>query len=89
MMLDQLEIAENIVVITYAALMGAIALGFAVAFGLGGHDVALQMFTSACNAPRPSGSSSGTSEKARAEPDSKTTDPTIRPGGLPPPPEPV
>jgi Conserved TM helix len=47
MMLDQLEIAENIVVITYAALMGAIALGFAIAFGLGGRDVASTMLGSA------------------------------------------
>jgi hypothetical protein len=43
MILDQLEIAENIVVITYAALMGAIALGMALAFGLGGREVASQM----------------------------------------------
>jgi Mechanosensitive ion channel, conserved TM helix len=40
MILDQLKIANNIVVITYAALMGAIALGLALAFGLGGRDVA-------------------------------------------------
>ena len=42
MILDQLKIANNIVVITYAALMGAIALGLALAFGLGGRDVAGQ-----------------------------------------------
>ena len=40
MILDELQIANNIVVITYAALMGAIALGLALAFGLGGRDVA-------------------------------------------------
>ena len=40
MILDQLQIANNIVVITYAALIGALALGMALAFGLGGRDVA-------------------------------------------------
>jgi hypothetical protein len=43
MILDQLKIAHNIVVITYAALLGAIALGCAIAFGLGGREVAGQM----------------------------------------------
>jgi hypothetical protein len=47
MMLDQLEIAENIVVITYAALMGAFALGMAIAFGLGGREVASLMLQGA------------------------------------------
>jgi hypothetical protein len=40
MILDQLEIAENIVTITYAGLVGALALGSALAFGLGGREVA-------------------------------------------------
>ena len=47
MILEELEIAESIVVITYAALMGAIALGMALAFGLGGRDVASQMLQGA------------------------------------------
>lgn len=47
MILDQLQIAQNIVVITYAALLGAIALGSALAFGLGGRDVAREMLQSA------------------------------------------
>ena len=47
MVLDQLRIAENIVVITYAALLGAIALGSALAFGLGGRDVARELLESA------------------------------------------
>lgn len=47
MILDQLKIAENIVVITYAALIGSIALGAALAFGLGGRDVARQMLMGA------------------------------------------
>ena len=47
MILDQLKIAEDIVVITYAALLGAIALGSALAFGLGGRDVAREMLMGA------------------------------------------
>lgn len=47
MILDQLKIAEDIVVITYAALLGAVALGSALAFGLGGRDVARELLTSA------------------------------------------
>jgi hypothetical protein len=47
MILDQLQIAENIVTITYAGLIGAIALGSALAFGLGGRDVARQMLEGA------------------------------------------
>jgi hypothetical protein len=43
MILDQLMIAETIVTITYAALIGALALAAALAFGLGGRDVASQM----------------------------------------------
>ena len=43
MILDELQIASNIVVITYAALMGAIALALALAFGLGGRDVAARL----------------------------------------------
>ena len=47
MILDQLRIAEDIVVITYAALLGAIALGSALAFGLGGRDVARELLVGA------------------------------------------
>jgi Conserved TM helix len=43
MALNQLRIATEIVTITYAALLGAIALGSALAFGLGGRDVASRM----------------------------------------------
>ncbi len=42
MILDQLMIAETIVTITYAGLIGAIALGSALAFGLGGRAAARQ-----------------------------------------------
>jgi small-conductance mechanosensitive channel len=43
MVLDQLNIAPQIVTITYAALIGMLALAGALAFGLGGRDVAAQM----------------------------------------------
>src|SRR4051795_4225450 len=50
MILEQLKIATQIVTITYAALWGAIALGSALAFGLGGRDVAAQMLEGAYQA---------------------------------------
>jgi hypothetical protein len=50
MILDQLQIAQNIVVITYAGLIGAIALGSALAFGLGGREVAGRMLQGAYEA---------------------------------------
>ena len=50
MILDQLKIAETIVTITYAGLIGAIALGAALAFGLGGRDVAGRMLEGAYTA---------------------------------------
>lgn len=43
MILNQLRIAPQIVTITYAALLGSAALGLALAFGLGGRDVAGRM----------------------------------------------
>ena len=47
MILEQLKIATQIVTITYAAIWGAIALGTALAFGLGGRDVAARMLEGA------------------------------------------
>ncbi|MBA2359369.1 MAG: transporter [Actinobacteria bacterium] len=47
MALVQLKIATQIVLATYVLVLGAIALGFALAFGLGGRDVARQMLMSA------------------------------------------
>jgi hypothetical protein len=40
MVLNQLKIAEEIVTIAFAALLGSLGLGMALAFGLGGRDVA-------------------------------------------------
>ena len=47
MILEQLKIAHDIVVTTYTLLFGAVALAAALAFGLGGRDVARQMLESA------------------------------------------
>ena len=47
MILNQLKIAEEIVSIAFAATMGALALGLALAFGLGGRDVAKRMLEDA------------------------------------------
>jgi Conserved TM helix len=47
MILNQLHIAPAIVTITYAAIMGALALGTALAFGLGGRDVASRLLEDA------------------------------------------
>jgi ABC-type Fe3+ transport system permease subunit len=47
MILNQLRIAPTIVTITYAALVGTFALAAALAFGLGGRDVASRMLDDA------------------------------------------
>ena len=46
MILNQLGIAETIVNATYIALIGAVALGSALAFGLGGRDAAADLINS-------------------------------------------
>lgn len=52
MILDQLEIAPQIVTITYGALIGGVFLAMALAFGLGGREVAAQMLGDAYEAGR-------------------------------------
>jgi hypothetical protein len=47
MILEQLQIAPEIVRIAFAAVMGALALGLALAFGLGGRDVARRLLEDA------------------------------------------
>ncbi len=47
MVLDQLQIAPQIVTITYAALLGMLALAGALAFGLGGREVAGELLRGA------------------------------------------
>jgi len=49
MVLNQLRIATSIVTITYAALLGMLALAGALAFGLGGREIAGQMLADAYN----------------------------------------
>jgi hypothetical protein len=52
MVLDQLQIAPAIVTITYGALIGMLALAGALAFGLGGRDVARDMLQHAVQSGR-------------------------------------
>ena len=47
MILNQLGIAPAIVTITYAALLGSLGLGMALAFGLGGRETAGQLVSGA------------------------------------------
>jgi hypothetical protein len=47
MILEQLNIAQQIVEIAFAATMGALALGLALAFGLGGRPVAQRLLEDA------------------------------------------
>src|SRR5919198_2549527 len=54
MVLDQLQIAPQIVTITYAALLGGLFLAMALAFGLGGRDVAGRMLSEAYDRERAS-----------------------------------
>jgi hypothetical protein len=55
MILDQLQIAPQIVTITYAALLGGVFLAMALAFGLGGRDVAREMLSEAYERGRQNG----------------------------------
>lgn len=52
MILNQLDVAREIVNILFTAIVGAIALGMALAFGLGGRDVARDLLQQAYAAGR-------------------------------------
>ena len=65
------RIATDIVTITYAALMGAVALGAALAFGLGGRDVASRMLEEAYRR--------GQAERARSPGESEMGAPSFMP----------
>lgn len=52
MILNELMIAEEIVLITYMALIGSVSLGLALAFGLGGRDVAARLLEQAYDTGR-------------------------------------
>lgn len=45
MILEQLKIAPGIVMLTYGLIMGSVSLGLALAFGLGGREVAGRMLS--------------------------------------------
>lgn len=47
MILNQLQIATDIVNVTYTAIIGSLALGLALAFGLGGRDLAARILEDA------------------------------------------
>jgi len=61
MILNELMIAPQIVQITYTAIIGAVALGLALAFGLGGRDVAARLLEQAYVAGK------NTAEKAKSD----------------------
>ena len=73
MVLDQLRIATEIVTITYAALLGALAIGLALAFGLGGRDLASRMLEDTYQRGREE------RERYRAERGETPSDPTAPP----------
>jgi hypothetical protein len=100
MALVQLKIATQIVIATYVLVLGAIALGFALAFGLGGRDVAGRMLEAAyaggqaaipqlkddMQSARQQGAEDIERVKAKADPDTPDISAT---GGPTRPPEPV
>ena len=66
MILDQLDIAPAIVEITYIALLGSVALGMAIAFGLGGREVAARLLEDAYRQTRGEHSREGRDTPARS-----------------------
>lgn len=52
MILNQLNIARDIVNILFTSIVGAVALGLALAFGLGGRDVAKQLLEQAVDSAK-------------------------------------
>lgn len=65
MILNELMIAEEIVMITYTAIIGAVALGLALAFGLGGRDVAGRLLEQAYVASKKTADEAKKEVKAR------------------------
>lgn len=77
MVLDQLQIAPVIVTITYAALIGMLALAGALAFGLGGREVARDMLQGAVGDARQQGRAARPSHERTTRADSgRFDDPT-------------
>lgn len=65
MILNELMIAEEIVMITYTAIIGAVSLGLALAFGLGGRDVASRLLEQAYEASKKTAEQAKKEAKAR------------------------
>jgi hypothetical protein len=80
MVLDQLQIAPQIVTITYAALLGGLALAMALAFGLGGRDVANSMLSEAYDRGR---STNGRFRRDRVEGGTAATEQSAARGPVP------
>ncbi|TWG91576.1 putative transporter (transmembrane protein) [Nocardioides sp. J9] len=86
MILEQLQIAPEIVRIAFAATMGALALGLALAFGLGGRPVAQSMLEDAYRKGREeaertrSRRHAGQASTSAAPPARQTPPPTPPPG---------
>ena len=94
MILEQLEIAPEIIRITYAALIGSLALAAALAFGLGGREVASRMLEDAyvkgqeekeqvrrdLETGKERGREQFTEAKERVETDAAERETTLRPG---------
>ena len=83
MILNQLRIAPDIVTITYAALMGAVALGMALAFGLGGREVASRILGDAYRRGQAERSRHGMVQERSAPEPAETPRPTATPGQRP------
>jgi hypothetical protein len=84
MVLDQLRIAPQIVTITYAALLGMLALAGALAFGLGGRDVAAQMLSQAYSAGQANaGQAKQDLQTGKARAEAQATDRQTRLDGAP------
>ncbi len=83
MILNQLRIAPDIVTITYAALMGAVALGMALAFGLGGREVASRILGDAYRRGQEERSRQGMMRERSAPHPVETPRPNATPGQRP------
>jgi small-conductance mechanosensitive channel len=91
MILNQLGIAQTIVNATYIALIGAVALGSALAFGLGGRDAAKDLIDSGyrkaqeqsdqVRADLQTGQQRGQADVQRTQQYAQAQDPAAAPGG--------
>ncbi len=75
MILEQLQIAPEIVRIAFTAIMFALALGLALAFGLGGRDLAADLLRQARDAGAQARTDSSTGARVRTDVDSASGTP--------------